>query len=116
MPSVMRRYGVDGDVMAFTRAIIAHELAHELWNNVVDEGFKQDILARAKNENFNTIYLKTVRQNKLDEETFCEYIAKMVIGAAVGLEFRQVLGVGGKLKAILREMPLYTDNTRLKMS
>lgn len=116
MPSVMRRYGVDGDVQEFTRTIIAHELAHELWNNVVDEDFKQDILVRAKNENFNTIYLKTVRQNKLDEETFCEYIAKMVIGAAAGLEFRQVLGVGGELKTILREMPLYTDNARLKMS
>ena len=116
MPSVMFRYGVDGDVTAFTRAIIAHELAHELWNNVVDEGFKQDILARAKNENFNTIYLKTVRQNKLDEETFCEYIAKMVIGADAGLEFRQVLGVGGELKQILYKMPSYTDNSRLKMS
>ena len=57
MPSVMRRYGVGGDITAFTRTIIAHELAHELWNNVVDEDFKQDILARAKNENFNTIYL-----------------------------------------------------------
>ena len=40
----------------------------------------------------------------------------MVIGAAASLEFRQVLSVGGELKAILREMPLYTDNTRLKMS
>jgi hypothetical protein len=33
-----------------------------------------------------------------------------------GLEFRQVLGGGGELKAILREMPSYADNTRLNMS
>ena len=40
MPSVMRRYGVGGGVKEFTRVIIAHELAHELWNNVADEVFK----------------------------------------------------------------------------
>ena len=86
----MRRYGVDGDVKAFTRSIIAHELAHELWNNVADEVFKQDILSRAAAENFSTVYLKTVRPSKLQEETFCEYVARMV----AGLEFRQVLNGG----------------------
>lgn len=33
----------------------------------------------------------------------------------IGLEFRQVLA-GGELKAMLREMPSYADNPRLKMS
>lgn len=79
MPSVMRRYGVGGDVTAFTRTIIAHELAHELWNNVIDEAFKQSILDKARRENFSTVYLKTVRPSKLREETFCEYMANAVV-------------------------------------
>jgi len=79
MPSVMRRYGVSGDETAFTRTIIAHELAHELWNNVVDKAFKQSILAKARRENFSTVYLKTVKPSKLNEETFCEYIANAVV-------------------------------------
>ena len=61
MLSVMRRYGVDGDVQEFTRTIIAHELAHELWNNVVSEDFKRAVLDKARRENFSTVYLKTVR-------------------------------------------------------
>lgn len=78
MRSVMRRYGVDGDVQEFTRAIIAHELAHELWNSVVSEDFKRDVLDRAERENFSTVYLKTVRPSKLREETFCEWMANAV--------------------------------------
>lgn len=112
MPSVMRRYGVEGDVREFTRAIIAHELAHELWNGAADETFKQGVLSRAANEGFSTTYLETVRPNKLREETFCEYVAHMV----AGLEFRQVLVDEGELKALLREMPSYSDNPRLDMS
>ena len=98
MLSVMRYYGVDGNVEEFTRVIIAHELAHELWNSIASADFKQDILSRAESENFSTPYLKTVRPLKLQEETFCEYIAHMV----ACLEFRQVLSGGGELKAILR--------------
>lgn len=79
MRSVMRRYGVEGvPVRDFAKAIIAHELAHELWNNVVDEAFKQSILDKARRENFSTVYLETVRPSKLREETFCEWMANAV--------------------------------------
>ena len=79
MRSVMRRYGVDIDVREFTRLIIAHELAHELWNNVVDEDFKRSVLDKARRENFSTVYLKAVKPSKLREETFCEYMANAVV-------------------------------------
>ena len=112
MSSVMRRYGLDGDEIRFVRTIIAHELAHELWNSAADEVFKQDVLSRAASESFTTRYLETVRPSKLREETFCEYVACMI----AGLEFRQVLAGGGELKALLREMPSYADNPHMKMS
>ena len=83
MKSVMDKYGVawhgSGDVEEFTRIIIAHELAHELWNNVVGEDFKRSVLDKARQENFNTVYLKTVKPSKLREETFCEYMANAVV-------------------------------------
>ena len=120
MRSVMRRYGVDGDVKEFTRVIIAHELAHELWNSVVGENFKQDVLSKAESENFSTPYLETVSPSKLREETFCEWMANAVMRGGVKsgfykLEFRQVLDGGGELKSILRGMPSYADNPRLNM-
>ena len=41
MKSVMDRYGVDwhgsDDIDDFTKIIIAHELAHEVWNNIADD-------------------------------------------------------------------------------
>ena len=83
MKSVMDKYGVawhgSDDVEEFTRIIIAHELAHELWNNVVGEDFKRSVLDKARLENFNTVYLKTVKPSKLREETFCEYMANAVV-------------------------------------
>ena len=83
MKSVMDRYGVvwrgSDDVEKFTRIIIAHELAHELWNNVVGEDFKRSVLDKARRENFSTAYLKTIKPSKLSEETFCEYMANTVV-------------------------------------
>ena len=83
MKSVMDRYGVvwrgSDDVEKFTRIIIAHELAHELWNNVVGEDFKLSVLDKARRENFSTAYLKTIKPSKLSEETFCEYMANAVV-------------------------------------
>ena len=83
MKSVMDKYGVawhgSDDVDEFTRIIIAHELAHELWNNVVGEDFKQNVLDKARRENFSTVYLKTVKPSKFREETFCEYMANVVV-------------------------------------
>lgn len=79
MKSVMDRYGVDGDVSQFTKTIIAHELAHEVWNNIADDQFKEEILDRARRQSFSTVYLDTVRPSKLPEETFCEYLAHKII-------------------------------------
>lgn len=82
MKSVMDRYGVKwhnaSDIDSFARLIIAHELAHEAWNNIVDDQFKQDILDKAHQANFTSEYLKTVKPSKLDEETFCEYLAHLI--------------------------------------
>ena len=83
MKSVIDNYGIawhgSDDVEEFTRIIIAHELAHELWNNVAGEDFKRNVLDKARRENFSTVYLKTVKPSKLREETFCEYIANAVV-------------------------------------
>lgn len=211
MLSVMRRYGVEGVSEGdFAKSIIAHELAHELYNNVADKTFIESNIGIAEKTGFTTPYLKTVRPNKLREETFCEWMAyriadivphslaaksidfpegeveslrgreiivthrvsddfqkfhkgdvvrtpwgdeyevvsrdeiddvskspymeeltpsqyKFLSGydmiavltlrkkkAQNGLEFRQVPAFGGELKSILRKMPLYTDNPRLK--
>ena len=78
MKSVMDRYGVDGDISQFTKIIIAHELAHEVWNNIADDQFKEEILDEARRQSFNTAYLDTVRHSKLAEETFCEYLAHKI--------------------------------------
>jgi len=41
MKSVMDRYGVvwhgSDDIDEFTKIIIAHELTHEVWNNIADD-------------------------------------------------------------------------------
>jgi len=41
MKSVMDRYGItwhgSDDIEEFTKFIIAHELAHEVWNNIADD-------------------------------------------------------------------------------
>lgn len=79
MQSVMSRYGIDSDVQEFTKMIIAHELAHEVWNNIASDELKQSILAKARQEKFMTPYLSAVNGSKLDEETFCEYLAQQIM-------------------------------------
>lgn len=83
MESVMDRYGVawhgGDDIEEFTKIIIAHELAHEVWNNIADDQFKKAVLDEARMQSFNTAYLNTVRPSKLAEETFCEYLAHEVV-------------------------------------
>ena len=83
MQSVIDRYGVDwhgsDDLEEFTKFIIAYELAHEVWNNIADDDFKDDILNNARSSLFSTEYIDTVTLNKLDEETFCEYLAHEIV-------------------------------------
>ena len=91
MKSVMDRYGVvwhgSDDIDEFTKIIIAHELTHEVWNNIADDQFKNEMLMKAKSQNFNTEYLQTVKQNKLNEETFCEYLAHQIVQQKKDISF-----------------------------
>lgn len=91
MKSVMDRYGVawhgSDDIEEFTKLIIAHELAHEVWNNIADDQFKNDVIEKANDENFSTTYLETVNTNKLAEETFCEYLAHQIVQQRKKIDF-----------------------------
>ena len=91
MKSVMDRYGVawheNDDIEEFTKFIIAHELAHEVWNNIADDQFKNDVIEKANDENFSTVYLETVNPDKLAEETFCEYLAHQIVQQRKKIDF-----------------------------
>ena len=91
MKSVMARYGVDwhgsDDIDQFTKLIIAHELAHEVWNNIADDQFKEDVLDEARMQSFSTKYLDTVNPSILDMETFCEYLAHQVVQQKKDISF-----------------------------
>lgn len=66
---------------SFMRTLIAHELAHGVWEYYSDKKFRDSILESAKSNKFNTDYLDWVRKNnpdKLQEETFCEYMANSI--------------------------------------
>ena len=65
----------------FMKFLIAHELAHGVWRIYSDKKLRDSILQSAKAEKFNTPYLDFVRKNnpdKLEEETFCEYMADSI--------------------------------------
>lgn len=65
----------------FIKFLIAHELAHGVWEYYSNKKFRDNILESAKSDKFNTEYLDWVRKNnpdKLDEETFCEYMADSI--------------------------------------
>ena len=91
MKSVIDRYGVDwhgsDDIEEFTKIIIAHELAHEVWNNIADDQFKEDVLNEARMQSFSTTYLDSVKPSRLDEETFCEYLAHQVVQQKKDISF-----------------------------
>ena len=74
--SVRQHYAVDDmPDEDFMRAIIRHELAHEIWNVQGSATLKKKVLSMAAADDFSTVYLKTVKKSKLAEETFCEYLA-----------------------------------------
>ena len=65
----------------FMKFLIAHELAHGVWEYYSSKKFRDSILESAKSDKFNTEYLDWVRKNnpaKLEEETFCEYMADSI--------------------------------------
>lgn len=66
---------------SFMKFLIAHELAHGVWEYYSNKKFRDNILESAKSDKFNTDYLDWVRENdssKLEEETFCEYMADSI--------------------------------------
>ena len=70
-----------GEFHSFIKFLIAHELAHGVWQYYSDKKFKDKIGQSAKDENFGTNYLEWVKQNnpdRLEEETFCEYMASSI--------------------------------------
>lgn len=121
MESVMDRYGVawhgGDDIEEFTKIIIAHELAHEVWNNIADDQFKKAVLDEARMQSFNTAYLNTVRPGKLAEETFCEYLAHEAVKwrrdkLQSKMVFKKV--PRGELVSLLDEIETYIESKRFK--
>ena len=60
--------------------IIAHELAHEVYNRGPSD-FVDTILTKAKSEKFTSDYIRALPNDfaKMNEEIFCEYLAKTII-------------------------------------
>lgn len=79
MEDPMKAFNIKEDKDTFTSRIIAHELAHELYNNHASDLLKQEIAKRIKDKKFTTPYLKTVKGDKLNEEAFAEYVADSLL-------------------------------------
>lgn len=79
MDEPMKAFNIKEDKDTFTSRIIAHELAHELYNNHASDMLKQEIANRIREKKFTTPYLKTVNGDKLDEESFAEYVADSLL-------------------------------------
>lgn len=77
---VMKFYGVKTTEEDLKKVLIAHELGHAVYREFSDSAFRKKILDAAKSDNFTTEYLEHVKQEKLTEETFCEYIAAIITG------------------------------------
>ena len=72
---VQNYYNVSINLNKFKRLIIAHELAHEVWTNILTNQEKDQFIQLTSN--FTTPYIDSLDPNysKLNEEKFCEYIA-----------------------------------------
>ena len=76
---VMKFYGVKNkSVSDLKKGLIAHELAHGIYREIATAEFKKKYLKMAKDMKFTTEYLEHVNPNKLQEETFCEFIAAII--------------------------------------
>lgn len=81
--STMDAYGVSEDENSFAARLIAHELAHEIYNNRSSKKFRKAIIDAAKAEEFTTPYLKTVDPDKYKEEAFAEYLADQLVSKMI---------------------------------
>lgn len=79
MEEPMKAFDIKEDKDTFTSRIIAHELAHEIYNRRSNKKLRDLIIANADKEGFTTPYLKTVSPDKLAEETFAEYLADQLV-------------------------------------
>ena len=79
MDEPMKAFNIKEDKDTFTSRIIAHELAHEIYNRKSNKKLRDFIIANADKEGFTTPYLKTVSPDKMDEETFAEYMADQLL-------------------------------------
>lgn len=78
----MTFYGQNGtkDPEEFSRAIMAHELAHEIYKNHATDEDKEKVRKAIAAEGFTTDYLANgVAPHKMDEEGFAEYMARKVM-------------------------------------
>lgn len=87
MGPVMKRFGIEGMTQReFRKRLIAHELAHEAYhkqqNKAEIKKLIRDTLAKARAENFTTVYLDTygpdTPKKKIDDETFAEYMSEQL--------------------------------------
>lgn len=67
-------------VQDLKKTLLAHELAHGIYNDFADAAFKDKYLGIAKRMSFTTPYLEHVKASKLREETFCEFLAAIICG------------------------------------
>lgn len=70
------------------RRVIAHELAHAVYQEIATAKFKADLLREARTENFTSDYLAQVPtfHPKYEEELFCEYLAYKVVTRLSSIE------------------------------
>ena len=79
MESVKKFYKVTTSIQDLTTIIISHELAHEVYRNILNNIEKKTWVNRIKKTNFKSTYLNHVSKKKYDEELFCEYIAHQIL-------------------------------------
>lgn len=81
LDKVVKKYGLDMSPEEFKKHIIAHELAHEIDNNLASDKFRKKILEQAAKEKFTTPYLEGYKDDdpKKKEEIFAEYLAKSLM-------------------------------------
>lgn len=130
MGPVMNRFGIEGMTQAeFRRRLIAHELAHEVWfkqnRKAKVKNLIKDVLAKAREENFTTPYLKTVPERKMDEETFAEYMSDQLnkqgsaevsnVGSYNGKNVYRLDYDFSKADGMKRELRKYMAKETLKM-
>lgn len=67
------------EFMQYVSNLIAHELAHEIYEQHATDTFKDTIASNIRKENFDTSYLrkykKEINTEKYQIEQFCEYLA-----------------------------------------